>query len=137
MLIVLTGLQPTLWFADACGSDVSSYRRFVFARVNHSGRELVCAMCTITNQSHPSYRESLRVTPAYYVRQLGFGIVPVEYHRTIQGLRFATIEEARAHAVNVAWAMLARAESRALMLHVADMYNVDHYRNWEPVCSLK
>lgn len=134
MLIVLTGLQPTLWFADACGSAVSSYKRFVFARVRHSGKELVCAMCTITNQPHPSYRASHRVMPAYYVRQLGFGIIPVEYQRTIQGVRFVTIAEARKHAVNVAWAMLARAEARALMLHVADMYNVDHYRNWEPVC---
>lgn len=134
MLIVLTGLQPTLWFADVRSADASGqYRKFLFARAVYADKPLICAMCIVVGVY---VRDSLRLSydMEFNVRELGLGLTPVRDYQTVTGRRFATVREARKYAIKRAWEILARTQTRELLLHVADMYDAAHYKNWELVC---
>lgn len=134
MLIVLTGLQPALWFADVRGADTSGqYRKFLFARVVYDGKPLICAMSIVVGVY---VRDNLRLShdTEFSVRELGLGLNPVRYYQTVTGSRFATVREARKYAIKRAWEILARTQTRELLLHVADMYDEAQYKNWELVC---
>lgn len=135
MLIVLTGLRPTLWFADVRTIETEAYacRKFLFARVVHDGKPLICAMCIVVGVCVSSNARNAHDTE-FNVRELGLGLTPVRYRQTVTGSRFATIREARRYAIKRAWEILARAQTRELILHVADMYDAAHYKNWELVC---
>lgn len=135
MLIVLTGLQPTLWFADVRGADIhEQYRKFLFASVVHDGKPLLCAMCVVVGVYYVRGNSRLANAPEFSVRELGLGLTPVRYYQTVIGSRFATVREARKYAIRRAWEILSRAQTRELILHVADMYDEAHYKNWELVC---
>lgn len=133
MLIVLTGLQPTLWFADVCGGD----RKFLFARVVHDGKLVICAMCVITRTEIPDGWLSSPLVTGFRVRELGLGLTPVESYRRIDPqTTFTTMQDAKVYATQRARQILSRRQSRELILHVAGMYDATHYKNWEVVCLL-
>lgn len=133
MLIVLTGLRPTLWFADVRGAAIGTYRKFLFARVVHAGKPMICAMCIVLGRYA---RDNIRHThdTEFSVRELGLGLTPVRYRECVAGTGFKNVRTAQAYAIKRAWEILARAQTRELLLHVANMYNEDHYTNWELVC---
>jgi len=134
MLIVLTGLQPTLWFADVRGADRDApYRKFLFARVVHDGKPLICAMCIVTGGDGVQSRRGPYV-PSFYVRELGLGLTPVRYHEAVIGTMFENVRTAQTYAINRALEILKRVQTRELLLHVSEMYDAMHYKNWEKVC---
>lgn len=132
MLIVLTGLRPTLWFADARGS--SPYRKFLFARVVHDGKPLFCGMCVITRGYVQSWYNARLEASGFVVRTLGLGLTPVRYADIVTGISFETMRAAQACAIKWAWQTLASPQAQEAILYVADMYNEAHYKNWELVC---
>lgn len=135
MLIVLTGLQPTLWFADARTIETEYYscRKFLFTRVVHDGKPLICAMCIVVGVYA---RDNVRFSHdmEFNVRALGLGLNPVRYQQTVTGSRFSNMRTAQAYAIKRAWEILSRTQTRELLLHVANMYDESHYKNWELVC---
>lgn len=133
MLIVLTGLQPTLWFADARGSAIGTYRKFLFARVVHAGKPLFCPMCVITRVS-PDRNWLIDAHITFHVRELGFGLTPSWPRQDAASTPFGTVRDAQLYAITLAWQVLAQQQTRELLLHFDDMYNEVHYKNWEPVC---
>ena len=136
MLIVLTGLQPTLWFADVRGdSSVQQYRKFLFARVVYAGKPLLCAMCVIVRRDiQHSWHSPRLVESGFIVRELGLGLTPVRYTGVVTGSSFETVRTAQAYAITWAWRTLASPGAQESMLHVVDMYDAANYKNWEPVC---
>lgn len=132
MLIVLTGLRPTLWFADARGA--SQYRKFLFARVVHDGKPLFCGMCVITRGYVQSWHNSRWEEAGFTVRELGLGLTPVRYRETVTGTSFENVRTAQVYAIKWSWRALASPHAQESILYVADMYNEAHYENWECVC---
>lgn len=135
MLIVLTGLQPTLWFADARTIETEYYscRKFLFTRVVHDGKPLICAMCIVVGVC---VRDNIRFSRGmeFSVRELGLGVTPIRYRQTVTGSRFENVRTAQAYAIRWALETLSRTQTRELLLHVANMYDESHYKNWEMVC---
>lgn len=135
MLIVLTGLRPTLWFADVRGA--SQYRKFLFARVVHDGKPLFCGMCVITRVDvQNSWHSSPLIASGFTVRELGLGLTPVRYTNAVIGTRFETVCAAQEYAIKWAWRTLSSPRTQESILYVVDMYVYDesYYKNWEPVC---